>query len=187
MSAQNIYYVYEYLREDLTPYYVGKGKGDRWQGRHNVAVPPRDRVRFVATDLTEKEAFALEKQLISAYGRKDLGTGPLRNITSGGEGATPGPELRKRLSDIKKGKTPWNKGVTGWKCKNDTGARSLAKRGANHPQYGKPRSDEEKRKISEGIKSKWDRPILTCPHCNKQGKVGMTRWHFNNCRYANFS
>jgi hypothetical protein len=24
--------------------------------------------------------------------------------------------------------------------------------------------------------------ILTCPHCNKQGRGNMTRYHFNNCK-----
>lgn len=179
----NIYYVYEYLREDLTPYYVGKGKNGRWRGKHCVAVPPKDRVRFVATNLSEQEAFDLEKELIAKYGRKDLGTGPLRNLTDGGEGQSPGPVVRKKLSKANKGKTPWNKGVTGWKCKVDTGARSAAKSGKNHHQYGKARSDEERQKISEGIKAGWSRPTLTCPHCGKQGKVGMTRWHFDNCKH----
>lgn len=182
-NSMNIYYVYEYLREDMTPYYVGKGKKFRWRGKHNVVVPPIERIRFVATGLSETDAFKLEMELIKKYGRKDLGTGLLRNLTSGGEGATPGPELRKRLSDIKKGKIPWNKGVTGWKCKPDTGRRSLAKAGDNHPYYGKTRSIEEREKISKGTKESWDRPLQTCPHCGKQGKVGMTRWHFDKCKY----
>lgn len=183
MSARNIYYVYEYLRKDSTPYYVGKGKNARWRGKHSVAVPPKERVRFVATELTEEQAFDLEKQLILEYGRKDLGTGILRNMTTGGEGQSPGPELRKRLSDIKKGKVPWNKGVTGWKCKVNTGARSIAKSGSNHPMFGQTHTEEARQMISQGIKDNWERLVLTCPHCGKQGKQNMTRWHFDNCKY----
>ncbi len=36
--------------------------------------------------ISEEEAFEAEKFLISYYGRKDLGTGCLRNKTNGGEG-----------------------------------------------------------------------------------------------------
>ena len=174
-------YVYAYLREDETPYYIGKGKGNRaFTGPHNVNIPIKDRIKILYKDLTDKEACEIETQLIEQYGRKDLGTGILRNQTSGGDGAIPGPEVRERLSNIKKGKPPNNYGK-----KYTTGpslAKSLSKRGENHPQYNKPRTNEERIKISKGIKEGWDRPILTCPHCSKQGKVGMTRWHFNNCK-----
>lgn len=40
-------------------------------------------------------------------------------------------------------------------------------------------SDETKRKISEGLQN---RPILKCPHCNKEGKFNMKRYHFDNCK-----
>lgn len=174
------YYVYEYLRKDGTPYYVGKGKGSRWKQAHNVVVPPRDRVKFVATDLSELDAFALEEQLILEYGRKDLGTGILRNQTSGGEGATPGPEVRAKLSAVKLGKRPNNYGKKMSYKKN----RKWNRQGENHPMYGQSHTEEGRRKISEGIKAGWDRPIQTCPHCGKQGKGGgMTRWHFDNCKH----
>lgn len=42
-------------------------------------------------------------------------------------------------------------------------------------------ADETKRKISEALKKK---PILTCPHCGKQGRANMTRYHFGNCKRA---
>ena len=186
MSAANIYYVYEYLREDLTPYYVGKGKNGRWRQEHSVAVPPKERVRFVATDLTEAQAFALEEELIEKYGRKDLGTGVLRNVTSGGEGATPGPEVRAKLSAAKKGKRPNNYG----KSYSLKGPRKWNRQGEKHPLYGKTHTEDARKKISEASKKMHqNKPIVECPHCGKQGKQGMamTRWHFNNCRQAYFS
>jgi hypothetical protein len=173
------YYVYEYLRADGTPYYVGKGQGKRWRNPHTVAIPPKERIKFVAEGLDEQTAFKLEEELILKYGRKDLGTGILRNQTSGGEGQTPGPEVRAKLSAIKKGKRPNNYGKT-MSYKQD---RKWDRQGEKHHQYGKERTDEERQKISEGIKANWDRPIQTCPHCGKQGKVNMTRWHFDNCKH----
>ena len=173
------YYVYEYLREDGTPYYVGKGQGKRWRDPHSVAIPPKERVKFVQENMLEQDAFRLEEELILKYGRKDLGTGILRNLTSGGEGQTPGPEVRARLSAIKKGKKPNNYGKT-VSYKKD---RKWDRQGEKHHMHGKNHSDEARQKISEGIKAGWDRPVQTCPHCGKQGKVGMTRWHFDNCKH----
>ena len=87
----NDYYVYLYLREDGTPYYVGKGRNKRaFQNWGRRMKPPSDKSRIVfhSENLTEDQAFALEKELIAQYGRKDKGTGILRNLTDGGEGAS---------------------------------------------------------------------------------------------------
>jgi hypothetical protein len=173
------YYVYEYLRKDGTPYYVGKGKGKRWRAKHSVAVPPKERVKFVEEGMLEQDAFKLEEALISKYGRKDLGTGILRNLTSGGEGQTPGPETKAKLSAAKIGKKPNNYGKTVSYKKE----RKWDRQGDKHHMHGKNHTDEARQKISEGIKANWDRPVQTCPHCGKQGTVGMTRWHFDNCKH----
>jgi hypothetical protein len=75
-----IYYVYAYLREDSTPYYIGKGKGDRaYVKDHNVKVPHRNRIIILEQNLEEQAALDLEAELIKRYGRKDLGTGILQN------------------------------------------------------------------------------------------------------------
>ena len=84
----DIFYTYAYLREDRTPYYVGKGHGKRaYNSNHNVKVPDdKDRIIFLKQNLTEEEAFNHEKYMIAVLGRKDLGIGILRNMTDGGEG-----------------------------------------------------------------------------------------------------
>ena len=84
----NDFYTYAYLREDKTPYYIGKGKGNRSRvncGR-SINKPPEDRILILKKNLTEEEAFKHEIYMIAVLGRKDLGTGILRNRTNGGEG-----------------------------------------------------------------------------------------------------
>lgn len=96
----NMFYTYAYLREDGTPYYVGKGKGDRAyrdNGSRRVKLPPKERILILKRNLTEPEAFRHEVYMIAVLGRKDLGTGILRNMCDGGEGSAGHkmPERRK--------------------------------------------------------------------------------------------
>ena len=100
----NIFYTYAYLRKgDRTPYYVGKGRGRRAydRQRHRVKVPDdKDRIIFLKQNLTEEEAFNHEKYIIAVLGRKDLGTGILRNLSDGGEGhSNPSPEARRKNAE----------------------------------------------------------------------------------------
>jgi hypothetical protein len=84
------YYTYAYLREDKTPYYIGKGKRDRIYSNRKRVKPPKDKSRiiFLKQNLTEEEAFKHERYMIAVFGRKDLGTGILHNMTDGGEGTS---------------------------------------------------------------------------------------------------
>jgi hypothetical protein len=92
MLEQNIFYVYAYLREDLTPYYIGKGSKERaWKSHtrtNGTNLLPKDPTKIVILkeSLTELEAYNYESELIEKYGRKELGTGILQNRTDGGRG-----------------------------------------------------------------------------------------------------
>lgn len=106
------YYVYAYLREDGTPYYVGKGRKYRAYSSQRSVQRPADKnnVVFIAEQMDEMTAFFMERFWIAVYGRKDNGTGILRNLTDGGEGtagykkAPIDNDTRQRMSDGQKGK-----------------------------------------------------------------------------------
>jgi|LakMenE01Jun11ns_1017448.scaffolds.fasta_scaffold9713954_2 hypothetical protein len=107
----NEYYTYAYLRENRTPYYIGKGKKRRIYRKDRRIKPPKDKSRiiFLKQNLTEEEAFKHEIYMISVFGRKDLGTGILHNRTNGGEGTSGSPrfiseEHKEKIRNIAKGR-----------------------------------------------------------------------------------
>src|ERR1035437_9812227 len=97
------YYSYLWLREDSSPYYAGKGCGKRaYRSLHHNVNCPADIARIlVFLHPTEADAFESEIAFIKWFGRKDIGTGCLRNITNGGEGQAGricSPATRMRIS-----------------------------------------------------------------------------------------
>jgi hypothetical protein len=89
-SPEFRYYIYAYLRDDGTPYYIGKGTKKRAWDREHTTKPPKDKTKIIIMEnnLSEIGALSLERFYIRWYGRKDNNTGILRNKTDGGEGTS---------------------------------------------------------------------------------------------------
>jgi hypothetical protein len=198
----NRFYVYAYLRSKdsehgkrLTPYYIGKGQGNRAfsasgrgasRSKGRRAPTPKDKnyIAFIQEGLTEPEAFALEIYSIALYGRIDIGTGILRNMTDGGEGGSGiseetrkrrgaaragkkmSEETRQKMSAARKGKkmseetrqkmsAVW---LTGRVCTESTRQKiSMANK-------GKIRSEEVRRAISAQQRKRWYKFRSPCGH-----------------------
>jgi len=104
MVNLNRFYTYAYLREDKTPYYIGKGQTRRaYQQKGKPCRVPKDKIRiiFLKQNLTEAEAFKHEIYMIAVLGRKDLGAGILYNKTNGGEGCSGYKHTDETLEEMK--------------------------------------------------------------------------------------
>lgn len=162
-----MFYAYLWLRQNGTPYYVGKGSEGRafYGSRTNGIKPPSKRSNILIIGrLSEQEAFATEMELIRNWGRKDNGTGCLRNFTNGGEG-TVGVDHRGP-------KNPF------FGKKHGDGFR--AKR------VGHPTSEEARRKMSlakigtkNALGHKWEQVGTTEQLSEWANKGHHVRWHIN--------
>lgn len=184
------YYVYQYLNEDQTPYYIGKGKGNRaYSTAHNTIVPPKDRISFVAENLSEQEALDLEIELIAKYGRKIDKSGILDNLTAGGDGGRSGfkhyestkqklREARAKQVTTDETREKMRQAHTGRVHSKET--REKMSKSAT----GRKKSPEELAKIKEARARQVITTIqVTCPHCGKSGGNRiMPRYHFDNCK-----
>jgi hypothetical protein len=177
------YYTYAYLREDKTPYYIGKGKGKRayYRGKKDIK-PPKDksRVVFLKQNLTEEDAFKHEIYMISIFGRKDLGTGILLNKTDGGEGGSNDSEETRR----KKAKFGKLNGMHGKKrppeliSKANAASVSITKGKTYEEIYGEERAKKIKQNRSLVLqKPKSDAHREKCRENGLKGalKIGASR------------
>ena len=97
----NIHYIYQHIRLDTNEiFYIGKGVQKKQNYQYYRAFDKKRRnniwnsivsktgfkVEILATNLSEKECFNLEIELISKHGKIFNNSGTLANYTDGGEG-----------------------------------------------------------------------------------------------------
>jgi hypothetical protein len=132
-------------------FYVGQGLANRptfprrsrfWHNFVNKYGPHE--VLIVQDDLTHDEACDLERFWINRIGRRDLGAGPLVNLTNGGDG--PFGYTRIHSTETKR---KISIGLTGKKHSLQSRAKMSASR------LGKPLSNEHIEACKEGQRRSW--------------------------------
>jgi hypothetical protein len=162
-------YVYRHIRIDKNvPFYIGVGcsanyarakeksrRSDLWK---RIISKSDYCIEIIMDDLSWEDACEKEKEFISLYGRIDLGTGTLANMTDGGDG-TIGivftKERKNKISKILKGRK-----------KTKEHKDKMSKAWLNR----EPISDETKKKMSDshkGEKSLWYGKKLSNEHREK--------------------
>lgn len=110
-------YVYRHIRLDKNePFYIGIGSDSKYKRantkyfRNNlwnkITLKTQYEVEILMDDLTWEEACTKEIEFIKLYGRIDLESGSLSNLTDGGEGTRNvviSEEARKKRSEARKG------------------------------------------------------------------------------------
>ena len=181
---KNKFYIYAHinpLKNEI--FYIGKGHGKRAFNKNSRSKFWKDTVKkygyivdILEEGLTEEEAFEREIFYIQKIGRRDLGTGPLVNLTGGGDGIigriiseetkklmskkatgrTHSQQTRKKISEFNKGKKlseehkiKISKGNKGKHIVSEEHRKKLIE-----CNTGKILSEESRRKISKANKGK---------------------------------
>ncbi len=162
-------YVYRHIRLDKNePFYIGIGSDMPYYKRANerarrsifwkkIIAKSDYEVEILFDDISFEEAKVKEIEFIKLYGRKDLNTGCLVNLTDGGDGLINKvftPEYRKNLSNSMKGRV----------LSEETKAKLRTYR------LGVPNSLEARAKISKANKGRKNSEALMDLLINRKGE-----------------
>lgn len=117
---ENKWYVYRHIRLDKNePFYIGIGCKKNYLRAYQINPSSRNNIwnkifnktkieiEIIFENLNKKQASEKEKEFIKLYGRKDLGSGILCNMTDGGEGISNyvmSEDVKLKISEGNKGK-----------------------------------------------------------------------------------
>lgn len=160
------YYIYiHYNKITNEPFYVGKGKDDRaWKKTSrniywkNIVKKYGYYIEILEKDLFEEDAYVKEKELILFYGRRDLGTGCLVNMTDGGDGHTGWvmtDEIREKYRKASTGRKHTEETKENLRQKNlgrKKSPESIEK--TRLKNIGKKQTEESNKKRSETLKGR---------------------------------
>lgn len=158
--------LYRHLKPNGETFYIGistnkkrpYSKDSRSNYWKNIVSKYGYEVQILKSNLTWKDACELEIILISYYGRRDLNTGDLVNLTDGGEG-TLGyictDEYRENMRLIKSGE----------------GSYWLGKTGELSSWWGKKHTEDTKKKMSIAGKGR----VFSNGHCANLKKSALIR------------
>lgn len=153
------YYVYRHIRPDKKEvFYIGLGCYQK-KGKYNRAGTTKNRnrhwlnivnlcngifeVQILCDNLTKEEAVSKECEFIKLYGRVDLHTGTLCNLTDGGEGVNGlSEESKRKIGNANRGV----KSAMFGKKQSPEWIEKMRLRmtGINNPNYGKPLPEYQK-------------------------------------------
>ena len=159
--------VYRHIRLDTNEvFYVGIGKGNRpYHKRRNriwnsITKRTDYRVDVIFDDMTREEACEKEREFIALYGRIDLKTGTLANLTAGGDGGDLSEETKSLLSNAAKQQF-------GSEDTRAAQSQLMKEYYANNPEFSK----EQSKKLKE---------LYSDPMARERIKNGLKRYYQEN-------
>lgn len=165
-------YIGQHMTDDLDDGYMGGGtiikRAIRKYGKENF------RKEWIMFCEDWEEMDYMERVLVDEtwISRSDT-----YNVILGGQGRKGGwsEEMKQRISNKKKGRTPWNKGKTGIYTDETRRQISNSLKGKNHPNFGKALSDETKRKIGDANRGR--KPSEEARRKMSMAKKGKPTWN----------
>lgn len=183
-------YVYRHIRLDNNePFYIGIGKLPNYKRAyqtikrnpfwHNIVAKTDYEIEIIFDEISWEEAEKKEIEFIALYGRKDLDTGTLVNLTNGGDGSLKRAhteESKLKMSKSRKGvpkSEEWKRKIAeahiGRKITEETRQKLI------DSHKGKKLSQEQKDKIGLAHKNRYFSPEhrqkISQALKNKKGKV----------------